>query len=144
MVEEFERRSPVFDWDKGDFSLDPGGNVVTTTQGAAAEQIIIKALQTARGRYPIYANLENVDLDHKNGSDVQSILRDHTITQAVKEDEIKRSIKEALIYMEWIESVDNIEYAAVAGDISAIEASFTVTTTWDEVIELQGVNIDNG
>ncbi|MGG0702967.1 DUF2634 domain-containing protein [Bacillus inaquosorum] len=142
MAEEFERRSPVFDWNRGDFALDPGGNIMTVTEGAAAKQIIIKTLQTTRGLFPIYANLEDDDLDHKYGSDVSEILRDHTLSQAIKEDEVKRAVEEALVYLDWIESVDNIEYRIKANEIDAIEVDCDVTTIFDETLELRGVVID--
>lgn len=142
MAEEFERRSPVFDWDKGDFARDPGGNVITATEGAAAEQIIIKALQTPRGLFDIYANLEDEDLDHKYGSDIPDILRDHSIDQTVKEDEIKRAIEDALVYIDWIEEVENIEFSIKPGEIDAVEISCDVITIFDEVIEVRGLEIN--
>jgi len=144
MAEEFERRSPVFDWEKGDFALDPGGNVITATEGAAAEQIIIKALQTTRGVYMIYGNLEEDDLDHKYGSDVPDIAKDHTMSRAVKEDEFKRAVEEALIYLDWIESVENIVVNFTTGKIDEVEISCDVKTIFDQVIELQGVTLGNG
>jgi hypothetical protein len=144
MAEEFERRSPIFDWDKGDFAQNPDGSVKTATQGAAAEQIIVKALQTPRARFLIYANLEDEDLDHKYGSDVPDILRDYTISQEVKKDEVQRAIADALMYLDWVESVENVTFAVIDGEIGAIEANFDVLTIWDEVISMQGVTIING
>ncbi|MGP9042096.1 DUF2634 domain-containing protein [Cytobacillus kochii] len=142
MAEEFERRSPVFDWEKGDFALDPGGNVITTTEGPAAMQIILKALQTTRGVFAIYANLEDEDLDHKYGSDIPDILRDHSISLSVKEDEIKRAIEEALVYIDWVSSVDNVEFNLKPGEINAVEISCDVVTIFDEVLEVRGLDIN--
>lgn len=142
MAEEFERRSPVFDWEIGDFVRDTTGNVVTVTEGQAVEQILIKALQTARGVDLIYANLEDEDLDFKYGSDIPRVIRDHDISREVKEDEIRRSIEEALIYLDWVESVDDIEFTAIPGKIDAIEVSCSVTTIFDQVITLEGVEVN--
>lgn len=142
MAEEFERRSPVFDWERGDFARDPSGNVISVTETRAATEIIIKALQTARGRYLLYANLEDDDLHHKYGSDVPDITRDHTISRAVKEDEIKRSIRESLIYLDWVESVENIVFQQRTGELESVEVSCDVVTTFDEVITVEGVTIN--
>jgi hypothetical protein len=142
MAEEFEKRSPVFDWVLGDFARDPGGNVLTVTEGAAVEQIIIKALQTPRGFFDIYGNLEDEDLDHKYGHDIVDILRDHTVSRSVKEDELKRAIEEALVYMDWIESVENTEFSTKAGEPEAVEISCDVTTILDTVIEVRGLSIN--
>jgi hypothetical protein len=130
------------EWDKGDFALDPGGNVITATEGAAAEQILIKALQTTRGVYMIYGNLEDEDLDHKYGSDIPDIAKDHTVSRSVKEDEFKRAVEEALIYLDWVEGVEDIEISYTSGEIDEVEISCNVTTIFDEVIALQGVAIN--
>jgi hypothetical protein len=140
MVEEYEKHSPVFDWEKGDFVLDTTNNVVTVTAEKAVEQFIIKTLQTARGVYLIYANLE--DLDHKYGSDVPEIIKDKTLSRSVKEDEIKRAIEEALIYLDWIQEVNNITFNEIPGENDALEVSLDVVTIFDKVIEVRGLAVN--
>lgn len=140
MAEESEKRSPVFDWENGEFLLDHANNVMTVTEQEAAEQIIIKALQTARGAFLIYANVDDEDLHHKYGSDVPDIQKDGTISQQVKEDEIKRAVEEALIYLDWVNEVNNI---ALNTDNADPEVSLDVVTVFDRVIEIKGAALQN-
>ena len=103
------RKTPVFDWAKGDFLVDFQGGVVLATESKAAEQVIIKAQQTKRGFFLIYADAENPALHHKYGSDVHDVAVRQDISDGVRVSEIKRAVKEALIFDAWIEDVTDIE-----------------------------------
>lgn len=141
---EDTRKTPVFDWETGEFLTDFQGGVVTVTKEAAVEQIILKAQATPRGMYLIYGNVENPELDHKYGSDVIDISVRQDLSQEVRESEIKRAIREALIYDAWITDVGEITlYQAIDKDgILKDFAAFTVNTIYDKEIEVKGVIID--
>lgn len=143
MAEEYERRTPVFDWVRREFVTDSTGKVVTVTEEQAAEQIIIKALQTTRGASLIYSNVDDEDLDQKYGTDVPDIIKDGTLSREVKIDEIKRAIEEALIYLDWIEEVYDVAVNGLPGEVDAMEASCSVLTIFDRVIEVRGAVIGN-
>lgn len=138
------RKTPIFNWETGDFQLNYQGVVVTATEGKAAEQVILKAQATPRGRYLIYMDTDNVDLDNKYGSDVLDVAVRQDLSKSVRDSEVIRAIKEALIYDEWIEDViDIILYQAVDTDgVKKDFASFTVATIYDENIEVKGVVVN--
>ncbi|NIK67942.1 DUF2634 domain-containing protein [Paenibacillus sp. BK720] len=100
-------KTPVFDWDAGDFALDLQRGVRAAIQGEAVAQIILKATQTIRGAFLIYANREQPQLNHKFGSDARyTAVMD--ITEAARVSEISRNIQDALIYDPWIIGVRDI------------------------------------
>lgn len=103
-----EKRTPVFDWQAGDFAVDLQGKQLTATVDEAVKQIVLKALQTDRGFFLIYENLEDEELDDAYGSDVADIATRAELPEDVRLDEIKRAIKEALIYDDWITDVYDI------------------------------------
>lgn len=105
---ENEKRTPVFDWQTGDFAVDLQGKQITATADEAVKQIVLKALQTERGFFLVYENLEDEELDHAYGSDVADIATRAELPEDVRLDEIKRAIKEALIYDDWITDVYSI------------------------------------
>ncbi|TVX92229.1 DUF2634 domain-containing protein [Paenibacillus agilis] len=101
-------KTPVFDWDTGDFLVDLQGRIVTATGAEAVEQIVMKATQTIRGLFLIYANLEEPELDHKYGNDaVHTLVMD--MPNSAKISELKRNILDALVYDPWINDVTDIE-----------------------------------
>jgi len=100
-------QTPVFDWEAGDFATDLQGAVIVVTEAEAVEQIIIKAIQTIRGVFLIYANEDDPALDHKYGNDAQDTLR-QDMTEAAKISELARNIREALIYDPFIIDVTDI------------------------------------
>lgn len=174
MAEESEKRTPVFEWIKdengeyvGDFKLDPQGNIVTVTEQQAVEQIVIKAQQTARGVFLIYADLDNEELDHKYGNDAQDILTRPDLPEAVRIDELKRAVREAIIYDPWITDVYDIiisrdpdatvdqlealnpllqkkETPKGEKQYDAVYGRFKVSTIFDTEVVIQGVNLTNG
>lgn len=136
---EQDKKTPVFDWELGEFVTNQG-TVITATGTAAVEEIIHKAQRTARGVYLIYANTEDADLNHKYGSDVQDIVRRSDLTEEARISELKRAIKEALIYDPWIVDVYGITIDRQNnGDVIA---AYTVSTIFDEEIVEKGVALN--
>lgn len=107
MTAENEKRTAVFDWEKGDFMVDPQGRVVVATEADAVAQIVIKAQQTARRLYLIYGDF-NKERDHKYGTDVAAILTRGGLSEEARTSELKRAIKEALVYDPWVTDVTDI------------------------------------
>ena len=153
-IPENELKTPVFDWDTGDFLVDARDQVVCVTGSAAAQQIAVKALQTIRGVFLIYADIEDEDLDHKYGNDTENVLKED-LTEETRLSEIERAIEESLIYDPWITEVREIvlkrkngpgTYGQDADHLEAdeVEASLTINTIFDEDIDLQGVIFNNG
>lgn len=143
MATEAEKKTPVFDWHNGDFLRDPKGKIVTVTQEEAVEQIVIKAQQTARGLFLIYAHPEEPELDHTYGSDAWDILNNNNkaLSEEARISELKRAFKEALIYDPWITDVVDIVIERLGTEEA--EASFTVKHIFGETT-VKGVSIANG
>lgn len=131
------KKSPVFDWAAGEFATDINGKVLIVSEMAAAEQVIIKAEQTTRGRFRIYANPDNELLDHKYGNDAPIILTRPDITDAVRIAELKRAVKEAIIYDPWVKDVVDIAVARQSAD--EVYIRFTAKTIFDRDITIEGV-----
>lgn len=108
MAEDHEKKTPVFDWIAGDFATDLQGQTVTATGEAAVKEVVVKALQSERGLFLIYADVENSENDHIYGSEVAEIMTRADLPEDVRIEEIKRAIKETLIYHEWINDVYDI------------------------------------
>jgi hypothetical protein len=154
MAEEYEKRTPVFDWEAGDFVKDQKGGILTVTEGAAMEQIAIKALNTVRGVYLIYADVEDEDRNHKYGSDVEHVQR-QPLSEEVRLEEFKRAVTEALIYDPWITDVTDVTVSrspdplteeerlnplAVQGEVKATDAvyiSLTLQTIFDREVTIE-------
>lgn len=138
MATEEEKRVPVFDWELGDFQRDLVGRIVTVNQQQAVEQIVIKALQTARSLYPIYYSA-NPDLHDKYGSEAHGIAVRQDLTEAVRVSELQRAIREALIYDPWVTDVSGVVITRQGSE--EVVASFEVSSIFD-VIQLEGVLIN--
>lgn len=145
--------TPVFDWELGDFKRDPQGKVVTAAREEAVIQVAIKALQTARSRHMIYYDLEDPDQHDKYGNEIHDVLTATDLDEEARIDELKRAIREALIYHEWIDDVYDITISRdpkeVGQDlqpkeIDGVYASFWLKTVFDQEIYLQGVDLNNG
>lgn len=108
MAEEYEKRTPVFDFEAGEFLTDLQGGVVTVTESEAVVQIALKALQTVRGVYLIYANTDDEARNHTYGNDTLNVMRAPGLSEKARIAEIERAIKEALIYDPWITKVTDI------------------------------------
>jgi hypothetical protein len=109
MASKDNRKTPVFDWETGEFALDLQGRVKTETGAPAVEQIILKAQQTIRGLFLIYAADPEVpeSQGHTYGSDARRILAS-ALDEDVKLAELERAVREALIYDPWIKDVYDI------------------------------------
>lgn len=141
MAEESEKRTPLFDWEKGEFVLDLNGRVKTATGQKAAAEIIFKAQQTARGVYEIYADVDDPDLNHKYGSEAQDIATRRDLTAGTRLSELQRAMREAIIYDPWVLDAYNFTLTQ-EGD--QVYADFWVRTIFDEVLQIEGVNLTNG
>ena len=134
-MEEKDKVTPVFDWDEGDFVVDMAGQVATAAGPSAVPHILAKAQQTARGKYAVYADLENADLNHKYGSDVYDILSRKDLDEQTRISELKRAIRDAIEYDPWVKSVTAITITQTTGD--TYTAEYEVLTIFD-TIEVKG------
>lgn len=137
-------KTPVYDWIAGDFAADPQRGIVTATGTAAVEQVIIKATQTIRGVFTIYANLDDPQLDHKYGNDSQWTLRKQ-MPEASRISELTRNVTEALVYDPWITDVTDIVITREA-DPGTGESVYVCSCTVVHVYgttTIEGVNITN-
>jgi hypothetical protein len=138
-----ELKSPVFDWDAGDFATIAGG-VRAAQHGDAVAQVIIKAQATPRGIYPIYARPDDQTLDHKYGSDVADILTRRELTEEARVSELKRAIVEAIQYDPWVLEVLDVNVYQDKDDDSgesAYFADYKVRTVFDTVA-MKGVKLE--
>lgn len=136
-------KTPIWDYEKGDFKTS-NGVILTAEDEAAIEQIILKAQATARGVYLIYANIENADLDHKYGSDAVALLAQADVSDEVRDSELKRAVKEAIIYDPLITDVYDVAlYQETADDGSPMHyVDFKVATVYDSTVEVKGVALN--
>jgi Protein of unknown function (DUF2634) len=158
-VAEEDKRSPVFNWQTGEFETDLQNRIITVTEGEAMEQIILKAQQTARGAYLIYANVDDPDLNHIYGSDAWEVLREPDLPEAVRIDELKRVIREAIEYDPWVTEVSEVRISrAPEGgqpddlqppfikplypERDAVYCTITVSTIWDNNFTIEGVQLN--
>ena len=131
-------KSPVFDFDKGDFVVDGLGAVQVVEDAEAVAQVAVKALQTERGKYEIYLNRVDEDLNHKYGADIIDVVVRKGLLNEVLMLELKNAVKEALIYDEEITAVSNIE---ITLGIGSVEVSADITTIYDTTTSIEGVLI---
>mgnify|MGYP000920901957 CR=1 FL=1 len=144
-----DKKTPVFDFAKGDFVTDAYGKVTTTTGILAAVPVIIKAQQTPQGRYPIYRNSLDAQFNHKYGNSAWHILTRPFLSDEVRLSELKRAMREAILYDPWVKEVRDMTLARRTAkdsldpedkgyaDVLAVE--FTVQTIFDEELTLRGV-----
>lgn len=140
MAEENEKRTPVFDWDKGEFAVNLNKAVVTAAEGEAVKQIILKAYSTARGVFLIYANVEDPEDDHVYGNDAQEVLTRADLNEEARISELERAIEEALIHDPWITEVYDIVIERLGTDEAT--ASFKVGTVFDREVIIEGVELN--
>jgi hypothetical protein len=135
-------KTPIFDWEKGEFKTDSQGRVLIAEDAQALEQIILKVHATPRGAFLIYADLDNPELNHKYGSDVFQIMLEADLTEEERNSEIIRAVKDAQLYDPWINDVTNItlEYEEIDGKTQAF-ASYGLDTIFD-TITVKGVAIN--
>lgn len=136
-----EKKSPVFDWEAGEFKIGLNNAVEVATEERAVEQVVIKALQTWRGVYLIYANVDQAALDHAYGSDVRNVLAASGLSEETRISELERTVREALIYLDWINAVYDVEINRQGTDEAT--ATFKVGTVFDDEQLVEGVNLSN-
>lgn len=133
-----EKKSPVFDWETGEFKLNQGA-VVAAKESDAVVQVVLKAQVTPRGKYLIYADAERPDYNHKYGSDVFNILTHSDLTEATRLSELKRAVVEAIKYDPWVLDV----YDVVIDNGKELTVSFTIDTIYDKNTRIEGVAIND-
>jgi hypothetical protein len=136
---EQDKKTPVFDYEVGEFVTIAGGSVVSTAKGPQAlPHIIAKTLCTERGKYLIYTNVDDVKNNQKYGTDVPVITKSD-ISNAAKVSEVKRTVKEAIQYDPWIKNVINIDLFQLN------ESIYTITqleTIFDKDTLIGGVKVN--
>lgn len=118
------RKTPVFDWLAGEFATDLQGRVRTATGAPAVKQIILKAQQTVRGAFLVYASDPEVpgSKGHTYGSDIDNI-RTSDLPDSAKLSEMERAVREAVIYDPWIKAVRDISVRRQGTDEAVIIAT---------------------
>lgn len=118
------RKTPVFDWEAGEFVTDLSGRVITATGAPAVKQIVLKAQQTTRGAFLIYAADPEVpgSKGHTYGSDLDNI-RASDLPDSAKLSEMERAVKEAVIYDPWIRDVRDVSVQRQDTDATLISAT---------------------
>ena len=132
------RKTPVFDFNTGEFKVD-AGRVVTARGSEAVKEIIQKAQLTPRGSYIIYAS-EVPYLNHKYGSDAQDIATRRDISEELRINELKRAVREAIIYDPWVTEVYSVDVYRTGGENLA--ADYVVRTIYDVDLEVKGVALN--
>lgn len=137
-----ERKTPVFDWDAGEFAMGIGGVVRTVTGLDAATQVVQKAENTQLGKYAAYGDMEDLTRNHIYGSRVHDVAVRKDIPEAVRLSEMEREAREAVIYDPWVTAV--LEAKAYSrkdeDDVVRYYINLTVETIFG-VITTQGVKI---
>jgi hypothetical protein len=134
--------TPVFDWKTGDFAVDAQGRVKTASGNYAVEQIVIKAQQTVRAAFLIYADPDDEENDHKYGSEAKDVILRRELSQEARNSELQRAVKEALIYDPWVlEVYDVTVYQQVENGVTKDYVDFKLQTIFDE-INLEGVALN--
>ena len=153
MADINEQKTPLFDFETGDFVKDSRDRIVCVTGAQAVQMVALKALKTVRGVYLIYADLDDEELDHVYGNDVEIIMHED-LTEEARLSEFERATEEALIYDPWITGVTDIvlkkrggpgEYGENADHLAPdeVEISLTIQTIFDEDVELQEVILND-
>lgn len=137
------RKTPIFDYDNGEFVTGVGG-VVTTTTGADAVAIIVqKALSTELGKFSIYGNYDDYNKNHIYGSRVHDVAVRQELPASVRLSEIERETEEAIKYDPRIKTVDTVHVYQDRDDSGEMcyFTDVTVTTYFNKQVEVKGVKI---
>ena len=152
MADITEQKTPLFDLEAGEFVMDARNRIVCVTGGEGVLMIAMKALKTIRGVFLIYADLEDDELDHVYGNDVELIMQED-LTEEARLSEMERAIEEALIFDPWINGVTDLvlkrrggpgQYGENADHLAPdeIEISMTIQTVFDQDALLEGVVLE--
>lgn len=115
------------------YRIDFNTGVITSEiidQEEAIKQFVYIALRTQRFLHPIYTQ------DY--GSQIAEVIRDKDITEELRLSEVERMVREALIYDERIEDVNNYQMHKIE---DKYYASFDLITV-DEVMRMEEVYLD--
>lgn len=137
-----DRKTPVFDWDAGEFSTGIGGVVRTVVGIEAAAQVVQKAQNTQLGKYTVYGDLEDLTRNHVYGSGVHDVAVRKDIPEAVRLSEMEREAREAVIYDPWVTAVPEVKAYAERGTDDALRYYIDITVeTIFGTLTTQGVKI---
>ncbi len=100
-----------FNFDTGEFDLNPDGTVVTLNGLGALNAWIRKALSTQRYAFPIYATYY--------GSEIERIIGTKKTTASVTAD-VQKMIKETLLIDDRITDVGNFRHTVVNDQIYTV------------------------
>lgn len=131
-------KNVVFDYDAGDFAVDGLGAIQVVEDSQAVAHAAMKALHTERGKYEIYGNQDNEELNHKYGTDATDIVIRAGLPGDVVDVELKNAVHEALIFDPEIKSVD---VSSVTRVNDGIEVTAQISTIYDTTETVEGVTI---
>lgn len=146
-----DKKTPVFDFKTGEFMTDDHGRILTTGGILGAVVVIMKAQQTPRATHPVYRNAINTRLNHKYGNSAWHILTRPDLTEEVRLSEMKRAMREAILYDPWVLEVYNMSIVRRSVNerpvrdgskqtpVDVLDTEFTVRTIFDEELTVRGV-----
>lgn len=137
------RKTPIFDYDTGEFALGVGGTIKTAVGADAVLHIAQKALNTQLGKHSVYGNFEDFTKNHIYGSRVHDVAVRKDLPEAVRVSEIERETEEALKYDPRIKQVVSVG-VYTDRDENGDMCYFTdvvITTYHNKQIEVKGVKI---
>lgn len=135
------KKTPIFDYETGQFVTGPGGTIATATGSDAVAIIAEKALRTQLGRYPVYANYEDITKNHIYGSRVHDVAVRKDLPEAVRISEIERETKEALRYDPRIKEVVSVSVYKQKDENGeyCFYTDVTLISIYNKTIEVKGV-----
>ena len=138
------RKTPIFDFDTGEFVLGVAGTIQTATGAKAVAIIAQKTLNTQLGKFTVYGNYEDFTKNHIYGSRVQDVATRRELPEAVRISEIERETKEALRYDPRIKNIVSVSVTKDY-DKNGEPCYFTDTeieTYFNNTVEVKGVKIN--
>lgn len=138
------KKTPVLDYETGQFVTGPGGTIVTVTGSEAVAVIAQKSLRTQLGKYPVYGNYEDITKNHIYGSRVHDVAIRKDLPEAVRISEIERETKEALRYDPRIKEVVSVSVYKQKDDNGeyCFFTDIMLTTIYNKTIEVKGGNFN--
>lgn len=114
-------KTPLFDWNKGEFIVNRYRRIETAEEGEALKMVIEKAVRTARNKYLIYSD--------KYGNDAFE-TRKLDLPLEVKEKEIAQDIREAVEYDYRVKGLTGLS-VSFTGDLITVE--YEVISIFDKI-----------
>lgn len=137
------RKTPIFDYDNGEFITGVGGVVKTAIGAEAVAEIAQKALNTQLGKFSVYGNYDDFSKNHIYGSRVHDIAVRQDLPEAVRLSEIERETAEALKYdprIKEVTTVDVYKDRDANGDMCYF-TDITLVTYFNKQVEVKGVKV---